>query len=303
MNRVYGIDFDQGVFTNLTEDHLDFHKTMEAYAEAKSRLFKMCRKAVINIDDPWAKTMLDAAAGEVFTYSANSDSADLTARDIRLEPGSVSFCALMTGKLEKLTLGIPGLFSVYNALAATACAVCAGVPLDAACRAMSRCSGVRGRAEVVPTGGGYTVLIDYAHTPDALKNILNTVRGFVKARAIVLFGCGGDRDRMKRPVMGKIAMDLADYVIVTSDNPRTEKPEAIVEDILAGVRESKKSTPCEAIVDRRAAIARALEIARPGDVVVLAGKGHETYQEIGHEKRHFDEREAVAEALAAMRAG
>lgn len=303
LDRVYGIDFDQGIFTNLTEDHLDFHKTMEAYAQAKSRLFKMCRKAIVNIDDEWSKTMLDAAGGKVFTYSAKSDSADLTARDIKLELSSVSFCALMTGKLEKLTLAIPGLFSVYNALAATACAVCAGIPLEKACAAMSRCSGVKGRAEVVPTGADYTVLIDYAHTPDALENIIDTVKGFAKARTIVLFGCGGDRDPMKRPIMGKIAMDRADYVIVTSDNPRTEKPEAIVENILVGVRQSKKPTPCDVIVDRREAIAHALATARPGDVVILAGKGHETYQEIDHVKHHFDEREVVAEALYKIQSG
>lgn len=301
LDRVHGIDFDQGIFTNLTEDHLDFHKTMEAYAEAKSRLFSMCETSIINIDDPWADTMLKAATGKVFTYSAKSDSADLTARDIKLELDSVSFCALMTGKLEKLKLGIPGLFSVYNALSATASALCAGVELADIRPAMARCTGVKGRAEVVPTGTDYTVLIDYAHTPDALENILKTVKGFAKSRTIVLFGCGGDRDPIKRPIMGKLAMDLSDYVIVTSDNPRTEKPEAIVEDILTGVRESKKRTPCDVIVDRREAISHALSTARPGDVVILAGKGHETYQEIDHVKRRFDEREVVAEALAAMR--
>ena len=282
LDRVYGIDFDQGIFTNLTEDHLDFHKTMEAYAQAKARLFGMCRRAVINIDDPWAKTMLDAAGGEAFTYSAKSDSADLTARDIKLGLSYVRFCALMTGRLEKVTLPIPGLFSVYNALAAIACAVCAGVPLEAACAAMAQCAGVKGRAEVVPTDTGYT--------------------GFATGRTIVLFGCGGDRDPMKRPIMGKIAMDRADYVIVTSDNPRTERPEAIVEDILVGVRQSKKPTPVDVLVDRREAIAHALSIARPGDVVILAGKGHETYQEIDHVKRHFDEREVVAEALQKFKA-
>ena len=300
LDRVHGIAFDQGIFTNLTEDHLDFHKTMEAYAQAKAKLFSMCETAIINLDDPWARTMLAAATGRVFTYSAKSDSADLTARDIRLHQNRVSFCALMTGKLEKLTLGIPGQFSVYNALAAAASAVCAGVPLEAVGPAMLKCAGVKGRAEVVPTGTDYTVLIDYAHTPDALENIIKTVKGFAKGRTIVLFGCGGDRDSAKRPIMGGIAMELADYVIVTSDNPRTEQPEAIIDDILAGVTASKKKTPYDVIVDRRQAIRRALHIARAGDVVILAGKGHETYQEIDHVKRHFDEREAVAEILGEM---
>ncbi len=300
LDRVHGIDFDQGIFTNLTEDHLDFHKTMENYAAAKSRLFGMCRTAVINSDDPWADSMLGAAAGKIFTYSAENGSADLTARDIQLHPDSVSFRALCGGEEAELTLGIPGRFSVYNALSAAASAVCAGVSLRAIPAAMKKCAGVKGRAEVVPTGTEYTVLIDYAHTPDALENILKTVKGFARGRTVVLFGCGGDRDSAKRPIMGRIAMELADYVIVTSDNPRTERPEAIVEDILVGVRDSGSATPYDVIVDRRAAIRHALEIARPGDVVILAGKGHETYQEIDRVKHHFDEREIVAEALASL---
>ncbi len=298
LDRVHGIEFDQGIFTNLTEDHLDFHKTMEAYAQAKSKLFSMCKTAIINMDDPWADTMLKASTGRVFTYSAKSDSADLTARDIKLHQSSVSFCALMTGRLEKLRLNIPGMFSVYNALSAAASAVCAGVELSEIRPAMEKCSGVKGRAEVVPTDTDYTVLIDYAHTPDALENIIKTVKGYAKGRTIVLFGCGGDRDSAKRPIMGRLAMDLADHVIVTSDNPRTEKPEDIVNDILAGVKNSGRKTPCDVIVDRRQAIAHALHIAKAGDVVILAGKGHEDYQEIDHVKTHFDEREVVAQALA-----
>ncbi len=293
LDRVYGIRFMEGIFTNLTEDHLDFHRTMEEYAKAKSRLFTMCDRAIINIDDPWSDTMLKAATGEIYTYSAKSDEADLTARDIKLHASSVSFCALMTGKLEKIRLGIPGMFSVYNALAATAACICAGVTVDKVKAALCDCAGVKGRAEVVPTGTDYTVLIDYAHTPDALENILKTVRGFTKGRVIVLFGCGGDRDPVKRPIMGEIAERLSDYVIVTSDNPRTERPEAIIDEIMKGIKGENK--PVEVICDRREAIARALDIAKAGDTVVLAGKGHETYQEIDHVKHHLDEREVVAE--------
>ena len=299
LDRVYGIRFAQGIFTNLTEDHLDFHKTMEDYAAAKARLFSMCDTAILNLDDPWCPVMEERAGGRVFTYSARYDRADLTARNIKLHLDSVSFCALMTGKLEKMRLGIPGMFSVYNALAAAASALCAGVELDRIAQALSQCRGVKGRAEVVPTNTPYTVLIDYAHTPDALDNILDTVSEFAKNRTVLVFGCGGDRDSAKRPIMGQIAMERADYVIVTSDNPRTEEPEAIIRDILTGVEASDMDTPYEVIVDRRRAIARALEIAQPGDVVVLAGKGHETYQIVGHDKRHFDEREVVFEALKA----
>ena len=298
LERVAGIRFDQGIFTNLTEDHLDFHKTMEAYAQAKAKLFAMCDTAILNIDDPWCGTMRQTCTGRVFTYSARSDEADLTARNIRLYPDRVEFCALMTGRLERLKLGIPGMFSVYNALAAVSSALTAGVPMEKLRAALTQCRGVKGRAEVVPTGRPYTVLIDYAHTPDALENILDTVRESTHGRVIVLFGCGGDRDPMKRPIMGAIAVDKADYVLVTSDNPRTEKPEAIIRDIVRGIEEADTDTPFEVIADRRAAIARALKIAGPGDTVVLAGKGHETYQEIDHVKRHFDEREIVAEILS-----
>lgn len=298
LERVAGIRFAEAVFTNLTEDHLDFHKTMEAYAQAKAKLFTMCDTAILNIDDPWCETMRKSCTGRVFTYSARSDEADLTARTVRLYPDRVEFCALMTGKLERLKLGIPGMFSVYNALAAVSAAFAAGVRMEAIRDALAQCKPVTGRAEVVPTGRPYTVLIDYAHTPDALENILDTVREFTRGRVIAVFGCGGDRDPMKRPIMGAIAVDKADYVIVTSDNPRTERPEAIIRAIVRGIEEADADTPFEVIADRRAAIARALKIAGPGDTVVLAGKGHETYQEIDHVKRHFDEREVVAELLS-----
>ncbi|MGM9521731.1 MAG: UDP-N-acetylmuramoyl-L-alanyl-D-glutamate--2,6-diaminopimelate ligase [Oscillospiraceae bacterium] len=296
LDRVYGIHFAQGIFSNLTEDHLDFHKTMEAYAEAKAKLFSMCDTAIINLDDPHGDMMIKASSGKVFTYSARRDDADITAKNIKLHQDSVSFCALTTGRLEKIRINIPGMFSVYNALAAVSSVVCLGVDIEAACSSLNLCSGVKGRAEVVPTGKDFTVLIDYAHTPDALENILDTVNDFAGNRTILLFGCGGDREKTKRPLMGEIAADKADYVIVTSDNPRTEVPGEIIKDILAGL--SDTDTPYEVIENRREAIGRAIEIAEPGDVIILAGKGHETYQIIGHEKRHFDEREIVAEFLA-----
>ena len=298
LDRVKGIRFAVGAFTNLTEDHLDFHETMDAYAEAKSRLFGMCDRAVINLDDEYAGLMQSAAACPVYTFSVSSNDATLTAKDIRLKQNGVSFCTLTDCGIKKIRLAIPGMFSVYNAMCAISIAVSLGIKMDDAINALGECSGVQGRAEVVPTGRDFTVLIDYAHTPDALENILKTVRGFAEGRVVLLFGCGGDRDRSKRHIMGEIAVRLADYVYITSDNPRTEVPMDIINEILEGVRGTK--TPYEVIENRREAIRTAIANARQGDVIILAGKGHETYQIIGREKLHFDEREEVRDALAAI---
>ena len=295
LDRVYGVMFEVGVFTNLTTDHLDFHKSMEAYGRAKSILFSQCRKGVVNMDDDYSETIIASAKCPVFTYSAESTEADLSAKSIDLKPDGVTFVALMTGMLEKIHLGIPGMFSVYNALAATSAALQLGIPLGAASKALSQCKGVMGRAEVVPTNGSYTVIIDYAHTPDALENIIKAAKGFSRGRIMTLFGCGGDRDKTKRPIMGKIAMQLSDFVIITSDNPRTEEPSAIIADIMKGTEGLK--TPNIVIENRKEAIGWALLNAKPNDTIILAGKGHETYQVIGKEKHHFDEREIIAEFL------
>ncbi|MGE4483599.1 MAG: UDP-N-acetylmuramoyl-L-alanyl-D-glutamate--2,6-diaminopimelate ligase [Oscillospiraceae bacterium] len=295
LDRVYGVMFEVGVFTNLTTDHLDFHKSMEAYGMAKSILFSQCRKGVVNMDDDYSGNIMASAKCPVFTYSAENTEADLSAKSIDLKPDGVTFVALMTGTLEKIHLGIPGMFSVYNALAAASAALQLDITLGAASNALSRCKGVMGRAEVVPTGGNYTVLIDYAHTPDALQNIIKAAKGFSRGRVVTLFGCGGDRDKTKRPVMGRIAMELSDFVIITSDNPRTEEPSAIIADIIKGTEGLK--TPHIVIENRKEAIGWAISNARPNDTIILAGKGHETYQVIGREKHHFDEREIIAEIL------
>ena len=295
LDRVAGIEFDVGIFTNLTQDHLDFHKTMEQYAKAKSMLFQHCRAACINLDDEWSQYMLKACACPAATFSAVSNDADLTANDIRLSASGVKFCALYGGELERVNLGIPGMFSVHNALGVIAAGVKLGISLADCCRAMTDAKGVKGRVEVVPTDGDYTVVIDYAHTPDALENVLKTMKQVSSGRLVALFGCGGDRDKTKRPKMGAIAADNADFCVVTSDNPRTEEPEAIIDDILAGMK--GKKTPMKVIPDRREAICWALDNHCPGDVIVLAGKGHEDYQVIGHEKHHMDEREIVAQHL------
>lgn len=295
LHRVDGVTFDVGVFTNLTQDHLDFHKTMEEYCRAKAMLFARSKVGAVNVDDPWAKEILAHATCPVITYSAKGQAA-LEATDIRLEPHHVAFTAHYQGTETACTLGIPGAFSVYNALSALSAALALGIAPEKAAASLATARGVKGRAEVVPTPGkDYTVLIDYSHTPDSLENILKTVREFARGRVIAVFGCGGDRDPIKRPIMGKIAADLADLVVVTSDNPRTEDPMAIIDQILVGI--PKDQTPTTVIENRRQAIRWAMDNAQAGDVIVLAGKGHETYQEIGHEKFHLDEREEVAAHL------
>ena len=295
LHRVDGVAFDVGVFTNLTQDHLDFHKTMEEYCRAKAMLFARSKVGAVNVDDPWAKEILAHATCPVITYSAKNQAA-LEATDIRLEPHHVAFTAHYQGTETACTLGIPGAFSVYNALSALSAALALGIAPEKAAASLATARGVKGRAEVVPTPGkDYTVLIDYSHTPDSLENILKTVREFARGRVIAVFGCGGDRDPIKRPIMGKIAADLADLVVVTSDNPRTEDPMAIIDQILVGI--PKDQTPTTVIENRRQAIRWAMDNAQAGDVIVLAGKGHETYQEIGHEKFHLDEREEVAAHL------
>ena len=293
LDRVRGVQFATGVFTNLTQDHLDFHKTMEAYREAKAKLFSMSDIAVINLDDPVADKMLADATCPKMTFSAQKDAADLSAKNIVLGASGVEFVAAEKGGIARVSLGIPGHFSVENALAAMGACLTLGISIEDCAHALGSAQGVKGRAEVVPTDTDYTMLIDYAHAPDGVSNILRTVRGFAKGRVIALFGCGGDRDRTKRPIMGRIAAELSDYCIVTSDNPRTEEPQAIIDDILTGMQDAK--VPVDVICDRVDAIHHAMDIAKPEDVIVLMGKGHETYQEINHVKHHMDEREIIAD--------
>ena len=296
LHRVDEIPFTVGVFTNLTEDHLDFHKTMEAYCEAKAMLFTRCRTGVINADDPYAGPITQHATCKLLRYTARQKEAQLQAEHIDLHADRVELDAEYGTQSSHVTLGIPGIFSVYNALGVIGAALALEIPLADIAGALQTAQSVKGRVEVVPTPGkDYTVLIDYSHTPDSLENILKAVRGFCRGRVIAVFGCGGDRDPFKRPVMGKLAAELADLSIVTSDNPRTEDPYKILRQILAGMQQSER--PYEVIESRPAAIGRAMELAQAGDVIVLCGKGHETYQEIGHEKHHLDEREVVASYL------
>ena len=278
LERVAGITFDVAVFTNLSQDHLDLHGTMEAYAEAKRKIFSQCRVGCINADDERAAFMAKGAKCPIFTYSAKG-----------------------AGELELTKLAIPGMFSVYNALSVTAAGLCLGLSLHDCAEGLASAKGVKGRMESVPTDGDYSILIDYSHKPDALEKALKTLRPVTKGRLTVLFGCGGDRDRVKRPIMGAIAAQNADLVIVTSDNPRTEEPMAIINEILPGLKKGRAAS--KVICDRIEAIRWAIDNAGPGDVILLAGKGHEDYQIVGHEKHHMDEREIVAEHLEKRKQG
>ncbi len=294
LKRVEGIRFAVGIFTNLTQDHLDFHKTMENYCDAKALLFTRCDVGVYNADDPWAPRLMEEATCRKVSVGEHGDvPVDLAARNIVLTAEGVSFDAVTAEESVPVHVGIPGGFMVYNTLGVLAAARALGVSLEDSAGVLRHSAHVKGRVEVVPTPGDYTMLIDYAHTPDALENVLSAARGFAKGRVVALFGCGGDRDRTKRPKMGRIAADMADFVIVTSDNPRTEEPEAIIREILAGMEGT--ATPYAVVPNRIEAIRYAMDHAQPGDVIILAGKGHETYQIIGHEKRHLDEREVVAD--------
>lgn len=292
-HRTAGLLFETAVFTNLTQDHLDYHHTMEEYRDAKGLLFTQCRRAVLNLDDEAGRWYAQRLTCPVFTYSERRAGADLTARNIRLFASHVEFEALTLGHISRVHLPIPGGFSIYNALAALSVGLCLGLELADMAAGLRSVHGVKGRIEVVPVPRAYTVLIDYAHSPNALENILMTARDFTAGRLVCLFGCGGDRDRTKRPLMGAVVQELADLAVVTSDNPRTEAPGDIIADILAGMDPGEVEIHVEP--DRRQAIGWALAQGRPGDVIVLAGKGHETYQEINGVQYHMDEREIVAD--------
>ncbi len=293
--RLSGIAFDIAVFTNITQDHLDYHGSFERYLEAKRKLFKNAKRAIVNLDDSYAQDIISACSGEVVTYSTTLDCADYTAKNISLKSCSVSFELVSKGQIVHIELASPGIFSVYNAMAAAVCALSSGIPSENVSSALSVAQGVCGRLEQVECNSKANIIIDYAHTPDGLEQVLRTLRQTCKRKLIVLFGCGGDRDKTKRALMCKVACRYADTVIVTSDNPRTEDPMRIIEDILEGA--DKRNCCVFVEVDRRRAIALALRKAQADDTVLLAGKGHEKYQIIGNEKLPFDEREEVRRIL------
>ncbi len=290
--RVAGIHFTLAAFTNLTQDHLDYHKTFENYFEAKRLLFKNCDIALTNIDDKNGLKIVDGLDCRVKTYSVDNVNSDFTAKNVCFAPDGVKY-ELITDRIGRVQCPIPGRFSVYNSLCAVSVAITLGFDFEETLRAVAKSNGVKGRIEVVPTPTDYTVIIDYAHSPDGLENIISSLREIAKGRVVTLFGCGGDRDKTKRPKMGEIAARLSDFCIVTSDNPRSEKPSDIINDILEGMKTTK--TPVKVIENRKEAINWALDNARENDILLLAGKGHETYQILNDGTIHFDEREVVAQ--------
>ncbi len=295
--RVCGLMFEAAIFTNLTQDHLDYHITMENYLEAKKRLFTMCKTAIVNSDDEYCSSLIEGLECKVVSYSL-SDESTYSAKAIKYRPTSVEYELVSNDILNHIKFNTGGRFSVYNSMCAVITALELGLSIQTITDAIESIQGIKGRAESVPTGRDFAVIIDYAHTPDGLKNILKTFRDCEKNRVIALFGCGGDRDKTKRPIMGGIAVRYADYVIVTSDNPRSEDPDEIIKDILVGTATS--NTPIKVITNRIEAIKYAVSIAQAGDIIVLAGKGHETYQILNTGTIHLDEREVVREALASL---
>lgn len=303
--RTAGCEFDCGIFTNIARDHLDFHCTVENYLDAKLILFRdypaKSQKpfvAVVNADDPAAGQVISASP-KAITFAVDSD-ADVKASNIRITDRSVRFDMAYSGQSVPILLNIGGYFNVYNALAAGSAALAMGLDLAAAAAGLLAACQVPGRFEFVDCGQDFGVIVDYAHTPDELENVLRTAKELTSKRLIVTFGCGGDRDTGKRPIMGKIAADLADVLVVTSDNPRSEDPESIIADIMAGIHEQDRG---RAIIrpDRGEGIREAIMCAEQGDVVVIAGKGHEDYQIFANRTIHFDDREAAREVLGCSR--
>ncbi len=290
--RADSLPFAVAGFTNLTQDHLDYHKTMENYKEAKARLFDLAGKGVYNIDDVAGMELADRFGG--LTYSAKGK-ADVAASGIKIDVSGVCYKLSFCGKSAQVKVSTPGMFTVHNTLCAAGVLLGAGYSFDDVVAGLNCIPKVPGRAEIITEGLPFDVMLDYAHTPDALENILTTIRTYAKGRIVTLFGCGGDRDRTKRPKMAVAAAKYSDFLIVTSDNPRTEDPEAIIAEILCGLEGA--TVPYEVIVNRKEAIGYAIRNARPGDLILLAGKGHEDYQIIGKEKYHFDEKEIVKEFL------
>ncbi|WP_142919928.1 UDP-N-acetylmuramoyl-L-alanyl-D-glutamate--2,6-diaminopimelate ligase [Peribacillus glennii] len=302
LGRVHGCDFDIAVFTNLTQDHLDFHGTMERYKHAKSLFFSQLgnaflqnrpKFAILNADDEASEDFIKWTAAHILTYGIDRP-ADLRARDISITAKGTEFTLETPQGLRRVTLKLAGKFSVYNVLAAIAASLCAGIALDEIIASIEDVEGVSGRFELVNAGQDFSVIVDYAHTPDSLENVLRTVSEFARKKIFVVIGCGGDRDKSKRPIMARIACDLATDPIFTSDNPRSEDPAAILKDMEAGAA----GKTYQVIPDRKDAIGYAVSKATAGDVILIAGKGHETYQIIGDKILDFDDRVAAKEAIA-----
>ena len=294
--RVEGISFAVAAFTNLTQDHLDYHGDMESYYEAKKKLFSICDTAVLNLDDSYGKRLQSEVTCKVISYACQSHNADYTAHNIKFSAKGSSFEFLSDNSIARVNFIQPGLFSVSNAMAAAVCCIAAGTQLDAVLKGLNSSPGVQGRFEIIPTNTDFTVIRDYAHSPDSLEKALSTVKEFASGRIVVLFGCAGNRDRTKRAKMGEAVARYADFCILTSDNPRDEDPEQIINDALPGIK--KHRTAHKVIIDRYEAIRWALENSLPNDILMLEGKGHEDYQVLDYGTIHFDEREIVLSLLS-----
>lgn len=298
LNRVNNINFRIGIFTNLTPDHLDFHKDLDDYRDAKELLFyKTSMANIINVDDKGGQVILEHIkdlSTPCYTYSIEQES-DFMAKDVCLEQNGVSYMVATPSGTENIYVPIPGKFTVYNTLAVIGACHLLNIPMNVVKEALRNINGVAGRFENIKNSKGITVIVDYAHTPDALENVLTTAKEFSKGKIITVFGCGGDRDKSKRPAMGSIAQKYSDLSIVTSDNPRHEDPSIIIEDILKGI--DSDVTNYLVIEDRKDAINKAIEEANENDIVIIAGKGHEDYQIIGDTKHHFDDKEIAKKAI------
>ncbi len=294
LEKVDFCDFDIGIFTNLTQDHLDLHKTMENYCNAKARLFKMCKYGIINIDDEYSDQIIKNSTCEVTTFSIDKKS-DLQAVNIEYFMDKVDFDVEISGEMYKFELHVPGRFSVYNALGAIGATLKMGISILDIQKGVSLIRGVPGRIQNVENDKGFNVIVDYAHTPDGLENIIKAVREFTKGKVITVFGCGGDRDRKKRPIMGEISAKLSDFSVLTSDNPRSEEPSSILKEIEVGV--APITDDYISVVDRKEAIFKAVAMAQKGDSVIIAGKGHEDYEIFADRTIHFDDLEVAKEAL------
>lgn len=280
LDRVKGIKYDIGIFTNLTKDHLDYHEDMESYFQSKLLLFKNTERFnIINMDDPYGKEILNILPNKSYKTYGIIEEADIIARDIIYNINGVNFNVEYKGCKIPIKINIPGKFSVYNALASIACSLALDIPLEIISTSLEKVEAVKGRFEVLPIDKKYSIIIDFAHTPDGLNNVLTVINEFAKGKVIVVFGAGGDRDKSKRSIMGEVVGSLSDYAIVTSDNPRTEKPKNIINDILVGI--NKTNVEFKAIIDRKKAIKYAIDIARDNDIILLAGKGHEEKMIIG----------------------
>ena len=308
-DRVLGCNFDAAVFTNLTQDHLDYHMSMESYLDSKKKLFtellsasqKENKHAVINADDVYGRKIAQELGDGVITYSAHDRNCTVYARHAEISRGGIKATVATPSGDIGIDSSMFGSHNLSNILAAVAAAIFTGSSISSIESGIRDLKAVPGRLEQVDNDFGFSILVDYAHTPDALENVLRAVRPLTEGVLILVFGCGGDRDRTKRPKMGAIGDELSDILIVTSDNPRTEQPDRILTDIEEGVSDKRKSGGSYyRIQDRAQAIRKAVTIARPGDTVLIAGKGHEDYQILGNTKHHFDDREVAADAVAEL---